>query len=254
MRNSIYRPIPRLISVAVLASGLLFAQANANAAPRQKINLPPSAELTYTIKARQKGIPVEGDAVMRWSAGGNKFFAANEARAMLIGKIIDARSEGVIDAYGLAPSSFTEKRFRKDPTITSFDRSAKTIHFTASDESYPIKGGEQDQNSVIWQLIAMARATPARFKPGSSWNLFVAGQRHAEEWTFKVVTQEKISTPLGELNTLHISKLPPPDSQDRQVDIWLAPSLDWYPARLRYSDSNGDFIEQTLQKVSKKVP
>jgi hypothetical protein len=247
MKNAICR----LLSLAVMASGLLLAQANA--APKQKVSLPPSATLAFTIKAKQKGLALEGDAVMRWSATGDKFTAVNEAGAQLVGKILDTRSEGAIDAYGLAPSSFTEKRYRKEPTTTSFDRATKTIRFTASDESYPITGGEQDQGSALWQLIAVARAAPSKFKPGARWDLFVAGTRHADAWTFKVVGQEKIATPLGELNTLHISKLPPPDSRDHQVDIWLAPSLEWYPARVRYSDSNGDFIEQTLQKISKNA-
>lgn len=245
-------PLSRLFSLATLAAGILFSPL-AISQTKYKVNLPPPVELTYAIKARQKGIPIEGDAVMRWSTAANKFSASNEARAMLLGKILDTKSEGVIDPYGLAPSSFIEKRFRKEPTTTSFDRTAKAIRFTASDQSYPIKGGEQDHNSAIWQLIAIARAAPGKFKAGSSWSFFVAGPRHAEQWTFKVVKQEKIVTPLGEINTLHISKVPPPDSQDRQIDIWLAPSLEWYPARLRFSDANDDYIEQTLQKIGKQT-
>ncbi len=239
----------RLLPIALLASGI---SADAGAAAKQKINLPPSAELAYAIKAKQKGIPVEGEAVMRWSAAANAFSASNEARAMLVGKILDARSEGAIDAYGLAPTSFTEKRFRREPTTTTFDRTANTISFSGSQQTYPIKGGEQDRNSAIWQLIAVARGAPSKFRPGSTWSFFVAGQRDADQWTFKVLRQEKIRTPLGELNTLHISKAPPPDSADQQLDIWLAPSLEWYPARLRFSEDNGDYIEQTLRKIDKK--
>lgn len=249
MIDSLLRAIP----LAMLSWALLGAPTAANAAAKYKTNLPPSAELAYSINAKQKGIPIEGEAVMRWSAGAGKFSASNEARAILVGKILDAKSEGAIDAYGLAPATFTEKRFRREPTTTSFDRTSNTIRFTASEQSYPIEGGEQDRNSAIWQLISVARAAPAKFKPGSSWSFFVAGQRDAEQWTFKVVKREKISTPLGDMNALHIVKAPPPDSQEQKLDIWLAPSLEWYPVRLRFSDDNGDFIEQTLQKVGKKA-
>lgn len=237
----------RLAPIALLACAAL-----ASAAPKYKVNLPPSTELAYAITAKQKGIPVDGDAVMRWSAATGSFSASNEARAMLVGKILDARSEGAIDAYGLAPARFTEKRFRKEPTTTTFDRASKIISFSASGQTYPIKGGEQDRNSAVWQLIAVARGAASKFRPGSSWTFFVAGQRDADEWTFKVVKQERVKTPLGELNTLHVQKVPPPDSREQHLDIWLAPALEWYPARLRFSDDNGDFIEQTLQKVNKK--
>lgn len=243
----------RSLAPALLTCTLLAAVPAANAAPRYKTNLPPPVELSYSIKARQKGIPVEGDAVMRWSAAAGKFMATNEARAMLIGKILDARTEGSLDNYGLAPASFTEKRVRREATTTTFDRAERTIRFSASGQTYPIIGGEQDRNSVIWQLIAVARAAPGRLKPGSSWTFVVAGQRDADQWTFNVVNQEKLRTPLGDINTVHIERAPPQDSQEQRLDIWLAPSLEWYPARLRFSDDNGDYIEQTLRKLNRKA-
>ncbi|HEY0846621.1 MAG TPA: DUF3108 domain-containing protein [Noviherbaspirillum sp.] len=243
--------LTRFVAPILLAGSLLATGAPASAAPRYKTNLPPSAELTYSIKAKQKGIPVEGAAIMRWVTDARTFSATNEASAMLVGKILDARTEGDIDAWGLAPRSFTEKRRRREATTTTFDRDAGVIRFTASDQTYPIKGGEQDRNSAIWQLIAVARATPAKFKPGSSWAFFVAGRRDAEPWTFKVIKREKLSTPLGELDTVHIERAAQPDSQDQHLDIWLAPSLEWYPARLRFREDDGDYIEQTLQKVAK---
>ena len=242
------------LPLALLFCGLLAHGAACANAAKYKTNMPPSAELSYAIKAKQKGIPLEGDSVMRWTQDGSRFNASNEARAILIGKILDARSEGVIDAYGLAPASFTEKRFRKQAVTTSFDRTAGAIRFTASEQTYPIKGGEQDRNSVIWELVAVARAAPAKAKPGTAWNFVVAGVRDAEPWIFKVVKQDKIRTPLGELNALHITRVPQPDSQEQHVDIWLAPSLEWYPVRVRYSEDDGDYIEQTLRAINRQSP
>lgn len=238
---------------ALLLCGLL-AHSAACAGTTYKTNMPPPAELSYAIDAKQKGIPVQGDSVMRWSLEDGRFNAGNEARAMLVGKILDARSEGTLDAQGLAPVSYTEKRFRRALSTTSFDRAAGVIRFGASDRTYPIQGGEQDHNSVIWELVAVARAAPAKVKPGTEWHFVVAGVRHAEPWTFRVVKQEKIRTPLGELDTLHIARMPQADSQDRHVDIWLAPSLEWYPARVRYSEDDGDYIEQTLRAVGRQAP
>lgn len=239
-------------SAALLLCAAFAVHAQGVPAARQKINPPPSAQLTYAIKAKQKGIPVEGDAVVNWKSGAGRFATSNEARASLIGKILDTRSEGAIDAFGLAPDVFTEKRLRREPTTTSFDRAAKTIRFSASDQSQPIRGGEQDRNSVLWQMISIARAAPAKFKPGATWNVSVAGQRDVDAWTFKVIKQEKISTPLGELATVHVQRAPEAGSNDQHLDIWLAPSMEWYPARLRYSEDNGDYIEQTLQQVSRQ--
>lgn len=252
MTPSLFRFLPAAAFAGLLAAAP--AHAADHAAPKYKFNVPPSAVLSYSIKARQSGIPIEGEAQAHWSADGKHYAASSEARAMLVGKILDSKSEGAIDAFGLAPESFTEKRFRKDPTTTSFDRAAHLIRFSASDQTYPIEGGEQDRSSVIWQLISVARAAPAKFKPGSEWKFFVAGQRDADPWTFKVTGQEKIDTPLGALTALHVERDPPPGSKEQQLDIWLAPQRDWYPVKLRFSDTGeGDFIEQTLEKIEKKA-
>jgi hypothetical protein len=244
----------RATVIATLAAGALIAPASAQEHPstKYKINLPPSADLSYAVKAKQSGLSLDGDASVKWNVGGKKFLLVTELRSSLVGKILEVKSDGAIDEYGLAPSSFTEKRFRKDPTTATFNRASKTISFSGSDTTYPIKGGEQDRNSAIWQLISVARGAPAKFKPGSEWKFFVIGQHDADPWTFRVVKQEKIKTPLGDVNAMHLLKVNQADAKGQQVDIWLAPSLEWYPVRLRYTDPDEDFIEQTLVNIVKK--
>lgn len=249
------------LTSSLLAATLLSAAAlvPAHAAPegehpsiKRAYNLPPSADLAYSIKARQHGISLTGEASVAWQAGDGKYRIATESKVSLLGKIVENRSEGAIDDYGLAPATFYEKRFRKDPTTTRFQRDSKTIAFSEGDDSYPIKGGEQDRSSAQWQLAAQARATPAQFKPGSEWKYFVAGRRDAEQWSFKVLEREKVRTGQGEVEAVHLVKAPPPDAQGQQVDLWLAPSLEWYPVRIRFNDADGDFVEQTLEKITRK--
>jgi hypothetical protein len=43
--------------------------------------------LRYTIKAKQSGIPVSGNATVQWQADDKKYSVHSETRAMLIGKI-----------------------------------------------------------------------------------------------------------------------------------------------------------------------
>lgn len=246
--------IRNTIGVTLACMTLIATAADADhPALKRKFNLPPSAELHYSIKALQSGLTLDGNAIMKWHAGASNFTINTETRAMLVGKILDAKSEGGIDEYGLAPVTFVEKRFRKDPTTTSFNRSDRSISFSESTASYPILGGEQDRNSAIWQLIAVARGAQGKFKPGSEWLFFVAGRRDAEAWSFKVTKQETVRTPLGNMAAMHIIKAPPPDAKGQQLDIWLAPSLEWYPVRLRFTEPDGDFIEQTLENVSRQA-
>ncbi len=249
------RIFTRLLAGAVLASAAAAACA-AEAAPEQAaarpVKLAPSADLHYTIKARQKGIALTGESVVSWRNGDHKYSVSNDSRAAMLGKILENRSEGAVDSFGLAPAQFVEKRFRKDATTATFDRAAKTLSFNSGTETYPLKGGEQDRSSVQWQLVALARAQPGKFTPGSEWRFFVAGRRDAENWVFKVVKREQVNTGLGQIEAVHLVKAPPPDSKEQNVDLWLAPGHEWYPVQLRFSDEDGEFVEQTLDKIVKK--
>jgi len=241
------------LGLALAALPLLAAAATASGehpATKRKFSLPPPANLAYAIDARQGGLQIQGSGLVRWRHDRNSYSVVSETRAMLVGKILEAKSEGAIDAYGLAPLHFTEQRFRKDATVASFDRKAGSIRFAQSDARYPLLGGEQDRTSIAWQLAAIARAAPKKFRAGSEWDFFVAGQRDAERWSFKVIGEESITTALGQLRALHLRRAPPPDAGSQKLDIWLAPTRNWYPAKLRFTDADGEYIEQTLQEIT----
>lgn len=245
----------------VLAAALLAAAASSAFAADEAVEHPvikrsfkllPSADLVYTIKAKQKGLSLAGESTSNWRAGDGKYSLLAETRAALFGKILEQRSDGTVDDYGLAPAQFVEKRLRKEAATTTFNRDSKTITFSEGDKSYPLNGGEQDRNSTLWQLSAVARAAPEKFVPGSSWTFFVAGRHDAEPWTFKVVKEEAVATGQGEVQAIHLIKTPPPNKKGQQVDLWLAPSLEWYPVKVTFADDDGDYVEQTLQKIVKK--
>lgn len=240
-------PSPPLVAALIWA--LVSSSVMAATPTKYPTRLPPPAELDYEIKARQKGLSINGDAVVRWEHDGQRYKVNATTRAMVLGKILDEKSEGGIDAYGLAPVRFTEQRYRKRATAVTFDRAARKISFDASERSYVIQGGEQDQASVVWQLSAVARAAQGKFKASSTWNFIVVGQRDADPWTFRVVGQEEVRGPSGNTLAWRITRSPLPDDKGRELDIWLAPALQWYPVRLRYTESDGDYIEQMLRKI-----
>lgn len=221
-------------------------------AVKRAFELPPSADLSYDLSARQRGFSLKGDAVITWRAGGGKYNLKAESKVPVLGTITEDRSEGAIDAFGLAPAEFWEKRLRKDPTTTTFERASKTLRFSESEKTYTLKGGEQDRVSVTWQLAAVARAAGDKFKTGSAWPFFVAGRRDAETWTFKVVKREKLRTGLGELETVMLTREPLDDGRDQTLSVWLAPGRDWYPVKLRFTEGEKETIEQTIRAIDKR--
>jgi hypothetical protein len=244
-------------AAALLAATMGAGNAGAadeHPAQTRPFNLPPSADLSYSISAKQRGFTLSGDASLSWRQGDGKYAISTDSRVAMLGKLTENRSQGTIDAFGLAPNEYYDKRFRKEAVTANFDREAKTIGFSDGKQSYQIKGGEQDRVSVSWQLIALARAAKDKFKAGSEWNFFVVGPHDADPWTFRVIGREKVQAgaAIGTVDAIHVLREPPPGTKDQTLDIWLAPSLEWYPVKLRFVDNDRDYVEQTLEKVTRK--
>lgn len=235
---------------ALLSLGLCLPASQAQ--EKMQGNPPPSSQLQYRLRADIKGLSVEGNGLIDWQTDAKQYRLIFDTSTQLTGPLMSEKSEGSIDRSGLAPANFLLKRMRKEPVSVVFDRRAGQINFAGDTPAHKIQGGEQDRLSVLWQLLSMARARPSSFTPGSTWKFFVAGHRGGESWTFQVKDKQRLRTSLGEIDTLHVVHLPTDPGSGRQVDIWLAPSQEWFPVRLRFTEPGGDAIEQTIEKITKK--
>jgi len=79
----------------------------------------------------------------------------------------------------------------------------------------------------------------------------VAGTRNADIWRIRVLGGEEIDTPYGRLAAWHVMRAPRPGTHDPQIDIWLAPQHDWYPAKVRYTYANGDHLDMSLTGIGR---
>ena len=244
----ILKKLPMLAAGALLSLSLSLTHAQ----EKMTVNPPPSSQLQYRLIADIKGLSVEGNGQIDWQVDAKQYRLSFDTSTHLFGQLLLEKSEGAIDRSGLVPVNFFLKRIRKEPVTVVFDRRAGQINFAGDAPAHKIQGGEQDQLSVIWQLLSMARTRPGSFVPGSSWKFFVAGTRSGESWTFQVKDKQRLQTHIGEVDTLHVTYVPNDVKNGRQIDIWLAPSQEWFPVRLRFTEPNGDSIEQTIEKIIKK--
>jgi hypothetical protein len=53
--------------------------------------------------------------------------------------------------------------------------------------------------------------------------------------------------------TVHITRPPKPGSYNSQLDIWLAPSLGWYPVQIRNTESSGTVTNQIVVALKQKI-
>lgn len=214
-----------------------------------RIDPPPSAELNYDVAALREGQTVYGHGKIGWNFDGSNYMISGEA-GVLFFTVLSFGSTGGIDESGIAPIRYSEKRFRRSETATHFTRERSTISFSASTLSYPLKGGEQDRASIIWQLAGIGRGDREKLVANTQIPVFVAGVRDGETWTIQVIGEEEIDSGIGRLTAWHLLRVPRPGSYDQKLDIWLAPQHEWYPVRLRYTDANGDWLDMTVSSIT----
>jgi hypothetical protein len=216
-----------------------------------KVSLPPAAELVYKVTAAKEGRKLEGRGSINWQPNGEHYSITGEA-GMLFFTVLSYKSTGTINASGIAPELYVEKRFRKSETNTHFHRERKTISFSASTNSYASKGGEQDRASVIWQIAALGRGDGSKFVPGLVFEIQIAGVRSASNWRIYVNDKENIDLDGRPTEAWHLTLMPAEQSNELQFELWLAPQKEWYPVKLHYADRNDGYLELILTKLVMK--
>lgn len=220
---------------------------------RYKVDPPPPATLQYDVEAKRDGQMVYGHGAITWQFNGSHYTINGKAGILFL-SLLDFSSRGQTDAFGIAPEQYTEKRFRRPQTDTLFNRERNQISFSTSDKTFALQGGEQDRASVVWQLAGIGRGDAAQFVPDAQIPLFIAGVRDGGTWNIHVLGEEEIEVGLGKLRAWHVRRAPRPGDKDQTIDIWLAPSRHWYPIRLRYTESNGEYLDLSLAKIEAAPP
>lgn len=228
------------------------ASAPTNDAPA-RFDPPPSAKLEYQIVGQAKGFNYNVSGSSDWRVENQQFSFTTQA-SMLFLYSFEFKSVGRFDQYGLAPVRYTEKRGRRAEQAINFNRDRPdvppTISFSAATQELPLVAGAQDRNSVLIQLVGLARGEPEKFSQSGAQKVYVAGTRDAEWWTFNILGMESIEINGKPHQALHLNRQPRKEF-DQTIDVWLGTDLEWYPIKLKYSEVNGDFLEQTLSNIVK---
>jgi hypothetical protein len=160
-------------------------------------------------------------------------------------------SQGVIDASGLAPTRFSDK-FRSE-VAAHFNRERGVITFSANTPDAPLLPGAQDRLSVLVQIASLVASAPTQFSPGTTLSIQTVGPRTADLWLFTVGESEALDLPGGPQQGLKLVRNPR-QTYDQKVEIWLAPGLGYLPARIRLTETNGDFIDQKWKATEAMNP
>ncbi|GKT24237.1 DUF3108 domain-containing protein [Acidovorax sp. SUPP3334] len=208
--------------------------------------LPDPVRLEFEVNGQAKKFNYRASAELLWRHDGSRYEARQEIKAFLIG----ARSQtstGQVTASGLQPERFGDKARSEQAAHFNFGQGRVT--FSANTPQAAIGAGAQDRLSVFIQLGALLAAAPERYPDGTQITLTTVGARYADRWTFTVEGTEMLDLPRGATPALKLQRLPRKE-YDQKAELWLAPSLGFLPARIRITQSNGDFADLRLSAHS----
>ena len=199
--------------------------------------LPGSVLMKYQVETNK--FPYKLNAELLWQQDGKNY----EARLAigLLGQNRVQTSRGQIGSQGLEPIRFSDK-YRSE-VAAHFVREKGKVTFSANTPDVPLLAGAQDRLSVMIELAAMIASAPKQYPPATTITIQTIGPRDADTWLFTVGETETLSLPNGAQATLKLVRNPRQEF-DQKVELWLAPALDYLPARIRITEPNGDFIDQ----------
>lgn len=204
-----------------------------------KFQVPPSGELEYdTFFNGARNAP----GTIHWKSDGQHYEMVVSIPLPFVGAF-SWTSRGHVDAFGLAPDQYIEKRGHRPEDFTVFNRNLKQIIFTRTPNSLALPDGAQDRFSMVMQLASLVRGDPDTYKPGVTREFYVADNDSGETWPITTIGDETVSTDRGYVSARHFMRLPRHDGDKRRIDVWLAPSLGWLPVRLVQTEPNGTEVE-----------
>lgn len=209
--------------------------------------LPAAARYVYRTTNSELRL-ASGTSTIEWSLATDGRYRLSLTTTAIGVTVLELHSEGQLRAFGLAPERYTETRVRRGTVAANFDWEGRRVTFSARPHERPLADGVQDRISFQFQLMLLGQAQPERFRAGGQTVLLMASRDDVSSYRFRSTGPAMTATGIGELDTVHIERIAD-DATDARVEVWLAPSLGWLPAKLRFTDRYGRVTESVLESM-----
>jgi hypothetical protein len=210
------------------------------------LSIPNSVRLSYKMTGLSRGLNYHANGELNWLREANRYESSMVVSAFLLGSR-SMTSVGEVTADGLAPKRFGDKA--RNELAAHFDAEKGKITFSANRPELPWQRGAQDRLSVFFQLAGLLGGQADGVPTGTRIAIYTVGPRDAETWTFIVENMENLSLPMGEIKALRVTREPKREF-DQKIETWFAPSMSYWPVRIKITQSNGDFVDQQLSGSS----
>lgn len=231
-------------AIDIVPPGSATSARGSSAAP--PVRIPPPMRLEFDVTGQAKKFNYSARAELLWQHDGQNYQAKQEVSILFLGSRAQT-SVGTLSATGLLPQRFGDRA--RSEQAAHFDYALGRVTFSANTPDAPMASGTQDRLSVFLQLGALLAAAPERYPAGTRISVATVSARAADVWSFTVKGAETLDLPVGTLAAIPLERLPRRE-HDQTAQIWLAPTLDYLPVRIRIVQSNGDFADLRLRSHS----
>ncbi len=234
-------PLPSAVVVAESSA----PSASAVTAP---FDWPPSTRLTYKLVGNYRG-EIHGNARVQWVRVGQRYqvhmdISLGPSFAPLMAR--NMTSDGELGQAGLMPRRYDEatKLPFQSPRRAGMQFTPETVTL-ANGSTREAMAGVQDTASQFVQMTWLFTTRPELLRVGNSISLPLALPRRMDRWTYEVLAEQRLATPVGEIDTFHLK---PRRADDRprgelSAEVWFAPSLQYLPVRIRIQQDAETFID-----------
>jgi hypothetical protein len=219
--------------------------------PEPDKQLPPRVDLVYKVCLGTQGFVI-GEAVYRFEHAANQYRIATVGEARGLAALVlrgqgKLESRGLITGNGLQPLEFTLERGSKERRETAqfdWETGIVTLH---EQKTAALTLPTFDPLSLMWQFY---------FSPPDANELTfnVATTRRVNRYTLTREGSEQLPWGDKEIETERWHRR----SEDGRTEaiVWLAPSLNHIPVKLRVSDTGRGTLEALLDsiRVDEKTP
>lgn len=213
---------------------------------------PLSTQLDYVLTGNYRGA-VHGDARVQWLREGRRYQVHLDVNigpsvAPLIARRMS--SEGVLTPLGIAPRRYDEETRvlfgarRRFGVLFDADRLEVQLGSGRIEAAPP---GVQDASSQFVQLTWLFLTGREQLRPGHAVEFPLALPKRQYRWRYDIIGEERLETPMGPLDTWYLKPHRPAVGSDLTAEVWIAPTLQYLPVRLRIRQDEQTYVDLMLK-------
>ncbi len=215
------------------------------------VKIPTRIQINYTVKTDIGHGELNDIVDFNQNNELQTFNITSDAQATGVFKMINPgkilrNSQGIVTEHGLQPNYYSDQRVNDKPRLALFDwkNQVLTLQNNNGKTLKPLTEGTLDRLSLPYNFIF---APIGDMENGNLLTIHVTDGYNLQLMQFKV-SKETLDTPLGELETIVLTKQQTGDDR-MQKKIWLSPAYHMIPVHIQSTEKDGLEIESMIAKI-----